>query len=381
MPTKVKELPLEEMELRWRRARERMDEDGLDAILVTEKGNFGYFSGARVSTQWANKMRPNIAIVPRKGDPALLIYSLEKPRTIAASHVPNVQSYVDAPFPPADAIELLKSLGLENGKIGMEYGESQRMWFSQNHLEDIKAGMPGAEFVDGSGTIEWLRLHKTPVEIEKLKAAAVTSQRALERLYPTIQLGMTARQITQQLTIFMLEEGADLRAPGNIGGEFNNWPDDYVMQKGDVIRFDFGAIREGYWADICRRVALVENERAQRDQEVLWKMITACQDALGPDILVSRIHQIHNQQAEAAGFPGAPSAKRIGHGLGIDASEPPSLSAEDDTVLEPGMVVTLEPRFPSEYGTAHIEETYVITEDGYEMISSGQSQFLTIVGK
>jgi Xaa-Pro aminopeptidase len=376
-----REYPREEMELRWNRARAQMEADGLDAILVTERGNFWWFSGARGSTQFYNKMRPNVAVVPRVGDPFLIVYSLEQKRTAALSWVPNVLTYVDAPFPPEVAVKALKEFGLAEARIGLEFGESQRMWFSRNHLDAISAGLPGAQLVDGSPTIENLRLHKTPFEITLLKDSINTAQRALDRAVPQIRLGMTARDLAQLLTVLMIEEGADLRSPGDVGGDFKNLPPDHVFESREVVKVDFGAVRKGYWSDICRRVTFKPgNEEALRDQELIWHLLTSCAEALGPGVPVSRIHEIHNREVEKAGHPPVPKGKRIGHGLGIDPSEPPSISGDAPTILEPGMVVTLEPRFPTSYGGAHIEEDFVITENGCEWLSGGQSKEILIVG-
>jgi Xaa-Pro aminopeptidase len=378
MPTK--EYPREEMELRWQRAHAQMDREGLDALVVTERGNFWWLTGVRISNQFYNKMRPTIAILPKGRPPTLIVYSLEQRQIADASWAPDVRSFVDAPFPPEVAVDALKDLGLAEGNIGLELGASQRMWFSVGHLEAVRDGLPSARFVDGSNAMEHLRLHKTALEVHKIRDAIDTAQNGLDRLTPELKVGMTAREVTARLTILMIEEGADLRNPGGIGGDFQGLPDDYQFVPGDVKRFDFGAVRAGYWSDICRRVVFQENDHARRHQDVLWRMMTRCIEALGPGVPVARIHDIHNQELARAGYPPLPPGKRVGHGLGIDPSEPPSLSAAEDTILEPGMVVTIEPRFDADYGLAHLEEDLLITENGYEWLSGGQSQELKVVG-
>ena len=202
---------------------------------------------------------------------------------------------------------------------------------------------------------------------------------ALDRLTANLRAGLSAREVAAQLTMLMIQEGADLRAPGGIGAEFSSLPDDHAFAAGEVIRFDFGAVRQGYWADICRRVAFGRNEQAERHQEILNQMMARMMGELGPGVPVTRFHALHDAELKRAGYPPLPPSKRIGHGLGLDPSEPPSLSGEDDTVLEPGMVVTLEPRFNAAYGLAHIEETFVITDAGSELISGGQSKRLITV--
>src|SRR5690242_2352759 len=136
MTANGKEYPREEMELRWGRATELMEKNGLDALFITERGNFWWLNGARSSTPFYNKMRPNVAIMPKGRSPSLLVYSLERARTAESTWAEDVRSFVDAPFPPRSAIDLLEELGLERSRIGMEFGASQRMWFSIGQLEE-----------------------------------------------------------------------------------------------------------------------------------------------------------------------------------------------------------------------------------------------------
>jgi Xaa-Pro dipeptidase len=376
-----KEYPREEMELRWRRAHERMEIDGLDAIIVTERGNFWHLAGVRSSTQFYNKMRPTVAILPRGKPPTLIVYSLEKERLGKGGWVTDIRTYTDAPFPPQVGIDVLKDIGLSEAKIGMEYGESQRVWFSINHLEAIKAGLPQAQFVDGSSTIEWLRLHKTQLEVEKLRKSIATSQRAYNRLVPRLEPGMTMGQVAKDFAGLLIEEGCDGRSPAALGGDFLALPPDHVLGPGSVLWSDWCSVQDGFTSDIARRAAFTPlAPNVQRDQEWLWQVISKCASALGPGVPMADIHRLHNEELARLGFDPLPAGKRIGHGLGIDPSEPPSLSADTDALLEPGMVVTVEPRFPASYGKAHIEEVYVITENGYEMISGGEGRDLSIVG-
>ena len=72
----MKDFPQHEFEQRWERARTLMDQVGLDAILVTERTNYRYFSGSR-TIQHNNKQRPMIVLVPKKGEPVMMVYGLE----------------------------------------------------------------------------------------------------------------------------------------------------------------------------------------------------------------------------------------------------------------------------------------------------------------
>jgi Xaa-Pro aminopeptidase len=71
-------------------------------------------------------------------------------------------------------------------------------------------------------------------------------------------------------------------------------------------------------------------------------------------------------------------AGRVGHGLGFDVTEPPHVSEEDSTVLEPGMTITMEPGVATEYGIFHVEENVIVTESDPEVISVSPRELRTL---
>ena len=157
----AKDFPRDEYERRWTRARDLMDRAGFDALYVTEKNNYRYFSGHR-TLQFGNKMRPMTLLIPRDRDPILLIYGLEAGDAKEQGWIDDVRSYVDVPFPWILIADTLKDVGLANARIGCELGPNQRMWLTFQDFEAVRAAMPSAEFVDASDVLVRCRLSKAP---------------------------------------------------------------------------------------------------------------------------------------------------------------------------------------------------------------------------
>ncbi len=143
------------------------------------------------------------------------------------------------------------------------------------------------------------------------------------------------------------------------------------------------AIFRGYNADIARRAVFGRPSDDQRRQhDLIWGIASACIAAVAPGARASDVARVCNEQMRRAGYPELVGPKRVGHGIGLDPSEPPSLSLADQTVLEPGMVVTPEPRIDLPSGERlHVEEDIVVsaeTPEGHEWLSRGAAELATI---
>src|SRR5262249_26534882 len=96
-----------------------------------------------------------------------------------------------------------------------------------------------------------------------------------------------------------------------------------------------------------------------------------CLKRVKPGAKVSDVAAFSNQELVAMGKKPLSPIKRIGHGVGLEATTPPSLNMLDDTVFQPGMTVAVEPRFETEIGGMLLEETVVVTNSGYQLLSTG----------
>ena len=117
---------------RYERAHALMERDGLEALVISEKNNYWYFSGL-ISYQLDHIQRPQICFLP-SGKPLLLVYGNDKAKAKALPWVGDVRAYTDVPFPEEMIAGCLKEMGLGEAKLGFELGDDQRLGFPANYL-------------------------------------------------------------------------------------------------------------------------------------------------------------------------------------------------------------------------------------------------------
>ncbi|MED4017062.1 M24 family metallopeptidase [Sutcliffiella cohnii] len=243
----------------------------------------------------------------------------------------------------------------------------------------------GAELVPISGVIEKLRLIKTEQEINILKEATQIADAAFEHILTYIKPGITELDVSNELEFFMRKQGAVsssfdiIVASGHRSALPHGVASSKVIESGEFVTLDFGAFYKGYNSDITRTVAVgtpsdelvniynVVLEAQLRGMRGIKAGITGREaDALTRDYITEK------------GF-GEYFGHSTGHGLGMEVHEGPSLSLKSDTILEPGMVVTVEPGiYIAGLGGVRIEDDTVVTADGNESLSHSTKELIIL---
>src|SRR5215813_6116940 len=374
------EAPFEESEYRQRyeRAQALMDRDGLDALVVSEKNNYWYFSGL-ISYQLDHIQRPQICILPKSGKPLLLVYGNDKAKAKALPWIGSVRAYTDVPFPQEMIADSLKEMGLAEAKLGFELGDDQRLGFPVNYLSRLTEALPKAQIKDGTAGLTEMRIIKSPQEIEFMRKACEISVREYDRCLPQLHPGMTRREIADKLYISMIEEGAHPRHPGFLMLNSSTRYDDRRYNKGDRMVADFGACYEGYYGDITRMAIFGEpTDDQKKDHRMACDVIDLCFEAMQPGAPIAELSRIANRELLKRGYQTVDSPKRIGHGIGMARAEPPSLNEVEKGLHRPGMILALEPKVRSEKSAVHLEEDVLITESGPEFLTTGRRKLAII---
>ncbi len=371
--------PDKEYTERHERAQALMQRDGLDALIVSEKNNYWYFTGL-ISYQLDHIQRPQICILPKSGKPLLLIYGNDKSKAKALPWVGEVRDYVDVPFPREMIAGCIKEMGLGEAKLGFELGDDQRLGFPVNYLSALTEALPKAEIRDGAAALTEMRILKSPREIDCMRKACDISVKAYARCLPQLKPGMTRRQVADRLFISMIEEGAHPRHPGFLMLNASTRYDDRRYEKGDRMVADFGACYEGYYGDVTRQAIFGEpTDEHKRDHETNCDVIDRCFESMKVGGAIAEVSRVANRELVKRGYQAVESPKRIGHGIGMSRAEPPSLNEVETEVYRPGMVLALEPKVRSEKSAVHLEEDILITERGAEFLTTGRRQ-LAIIG-
>jgi len=263
-------------------------------------------------------------------------------------------------------------LGFEDSITFAEYGKMSDC-FTAERLEST------------SDLVLKLRAVKDAGELKRLRAAQAVTDAAFAHIVKFMRPGMTEREVQLELEDFMVRHGAEglafssIVATGANGADPHAIPGKARLQAGQCVVMDFGAKAYGYCSDMTRMVFLGEPEGIMRDA---WDTLRCANEtveaALKPGMTGAQAHQLAEKVLEEGGF-GGKMGHGLGHGVGIDIHELPVLSPRNDSPLEAGNVVTVEPGIylPGQFGM-RLEDCGVITEGGYDVFTRTSHDLVVI---
>lgn len=225
--------------------------------------------------------------------------------------------------------------------------------------------------------IHSLRAIKMEDEIKNIKIAQEISERALNKLLPTIKLGMTEKEIAFNLEFLIKKEGADaisfdlIVASGPNSAVPHAEPSNKKVENGDFITIDMGAVYNGYHSDMTRTVAFGKiSEKKTLVYETVLQAQNKAMKTIKPNAFCKEVDDIARNFIYENGYEGC-FGHALGHGVGLEIHETPLLSSRSEAVLKPGMIVTVEPGIylKKEFGV-RIEDMVLVTEVGYENLTS-----------
>jgi len=230
--------------------------------------------------------------------------------------------------------------------------------------------------VPTKGVVEKLRLRKTPEEVERIRKAQALAEEALAHVLPLLRPGVEEREIALEVEFFLKRRGAEGAAfpPIVASGERGALPHARASEKrlkaGELVTLDLGARLEGYHSDMTRTFALGRpKEELRRAYKAVEEALEAALAALAPGKTGKEVDAVARKALEAHGLDRY-FVHSLGHGVGLAVHEGPSLSPYGEEVLEPGMVVTVEPGvYLPGLGGVRLEELVLLTESGVELLS------------
>ncbi len=334
---------------------------GVDAVALVPGPNFTRV----VLHPFHSHERPFVLVIPAEGTPAALVPNLELRSWDLVGFEGAVFDWRDQVGYDAAFAALMDHLNIASLAV-----EGQVMRVFVHHA--MLRARPDLQIVDAEREISALRMVKTPVEIDAIKAAIGISERALERTLASVRLGQTEKEIEQTLIQNLFAEGAEDHAfhPIVAAGDGSARPHakargDYGVKAGDALLLDFGARKFGFAADITRTVFL--DHATDEASEVYDTVLRA--NIAGFDVTRAGVtaHQIDD--AVTAVLEASPFADRIrtktGHGLGRDVHEAPYIMRGNHQVLPAGTIFTNEPGlYQIDNFGVRIEDDVLITDDG-----------------
>lgn len=377
--------PPDEFHARIDRAQKAMIAAGIDVLWITSETNHVYFSGFR-SPSFATRARPITMLIPADGAPVVIVSRNQQGQALAASWVPDIRIHGGLePEALAVVVDVLRERGLGSARIGCELGEEQRLGMTYLGFQEMRATLDKAEWVDASALLWRLRSIKSEREIACLRDIGGILGRAYDRMLAAIHPGAVERDVHRELVLSLVEQGADGPAyaaihsgPGNyrrIGG-----PSDRRLAAGDLLWVDTGVARNGYYADYMRIVSVGQpSDTHRRRYAIVHEAVQMMLEAARPGEPIAELMRICRRHFALNGVE-LGAATRAGHGVGADLAEPPSIVDTNETPLEVGMTLAIEPAIAADDGFIAVEENFVVTAGGADLLSSPSPAELLALG-
>ena len=366
---------LSEFEVRTRRAQTLMEAHGLSALLLTTEPEVRYFTGF-LTRFWESPTRPWFLILPVIGKPVAVIPSIGA-ALMGQTWIDDIRTW-SAPDLADDGVTLLSDALIEltptDGAIGLPDGHENHVRMPWADLARVKSAIGTRSTTGDHGIIRALRMVKSVAEIAKIETACAIGGRAFARVTEIAGEGVPLEEVFRRFQMHCLDEGADW-VPYLAGGAEQNGYADVIsparatpLVKGDVLMLDTGLVWDGYFCDFDRNWSIgPATEQVQSAHAHLVEASDAAFEIARPGTTAADLFYAMNDvlTRDAEGT----DAGRLGHGLGMSLTEWPSLIPSDHTVLEPGMVLTLEPGIAVGDKILVHEENIVITETAPRFIS------------
>ena len=348
---------------RIKTAQKLIAEESLDAMLVSSPENRHYLSGFT-------------------GSAGYLI--ITKSETILATDFRYVeQATIQSPDYIIHRIssgevwfsELAQSLNL--GSIGFESQNMSHAIHSafNSSLQKLSSGkIP--DFVPTSGLLESMRLIKDAEESSLLTKAIEISDQALDTVKELISPGMTERQVAWELEKMMRELGADGPSFPTIVGTRGNGalphhrPDDTIIQSGDPIVIDMGAMYKGYCSDLTRTIFIGQpDDHFKKIYSIVLEAQTTAESSIRHGLTAGDADKIARDIISNSGY-GENFGHSLGHGVGLEVHESPVLGPKSKDILQEGMFFTIEPGiYISGWGGVRIEDIVTIENGSTRILS------------
>jgi Xaa-Pro aminopeptidase len=353
------------MEKRLIKLRKFMNENSLDCMLISKPESRRYFSGFSGSA--------GMLLISKHSNKLLTDFRYTEQAAAQATQYEIVR-YSNIGKTLA---EVIKELGVI--QVGFEgdfvtYDGHQEL---ANNLQSINL-IPVQ--------LDALRMIKDEAEIVSIKKAVEIADNAFSKILSFIKPGMSEQEVALELEYYMRKFGAEkpafdtIMASGKRGALPHGRASEKIIEIGDLVTMDFGAVYKGYHSDITRTICMGKATTKQQD---IYKIVLAAQlagvQAVAPGKVGKEVDAISRNVIVNAGF-GEFFGHGLGHGLGLNIHEEPRLSpANIHTVLMKNMVVTVEPGiYLPDWGGVRIEDTVLVSDEGCQILTASSKQLIEL---
>ena len=331
--------------------------------------NVTYLSGYHNIDQHILPEIMNAVIYPLEGEPTFMLYVNYNPLVTFVKDVRRFPGYADRETAIMTLTDILHEKGLSGERVGIE-----KRYLSAHNWEVIQKEFPEVYWTDGTDVIERTRHIKTPAEVELLRAAVRSTDRAIFMAYTGARPTDTEKSVGDAMSHWAQRMGADIVSFNVIAsGQRSDWGHflgaDVPLEPGSVMRCDFGAMYQGYFTDLARMA--VVGQPSQRQRTPTRGSLRCRRRASRRPGPASRAKSCSTSRSSRTSSAGWATGAWWATAWALAIHERPIACPGEPWVVEEGMVMciengSLEERYNERY---HIEDTVLITKDGYELLS------------
>jgi Xaa-Pro dipeptidase len=333
-----------------------MESERVGAAYLSDPISIAYLTGFR-----ADPHERLMALAVRDGEAVLIVPGLEEESATAAARGVAVHAWRDGDDPWS---LVASALGGHAGRLAVE-----KAHLSLAGWERLRAVAGDARAVDAGAELRRLRARKAPDELARLERAARITDEVTEQVLAELAAGRSELEVAAAIDLRIASAGAQLSfgtlvQSGPHSAQPHLRPGGRRLEAGDLVLLDFGAAFEGYRADTTRMAVVgAPDPRQVKVHQIVLAAHDAALAAVREGVTVGAVDEAARAVIRAAGL-GERFIHRVGHGLGLESHEAPSLDPGGETVLEAGMVITIEPGvYLPGWGGVRIEDDVVVEAD------------------
>ena len=351
---------------RLEKIRKLLDEFSLDAFYITHIPNIRYITGFSGSSAYV--------IITKDKD---YFFTDFRYKEQSADQVKGFEIIVNT-NPSAEVNRILNESGIKNAGF-----ESTHITYHQ--LDNLKSAHAGISFKPMPEYIEKLTMQKNPDELLKIEKACGITDKVFENILGIIKPGMKERDISAEISYLHKLFGAEkdsfdpIVASGWRGALPHGMASDKIMESGEMVTLDFGCVYEGFCSDMTRTISLGKpGDEMKKIYDIVLESQKSAVSAAKEGITTIQLDAVARDYINSKGYEGK-FGHGLGHGLGIEVHEMPSVSRKSDIKILLNTVVTIEPGIYIEgLGGVRIEDDIIIKENGCEILNNSTKELIII---
>ena len=382
-----------EYERRMDRTRERMREEGLDALVVSDPSNMNYLAGY---DGWSFYVHQCVVVTPDRDEPVWVGRQMDATGARATTWLSEGSirwyddDYVHSPYDlhPMDRIaEVIADLGVDDGTVGVEM---DAYYFTARSFQRLQRQLPDADLADADLLVNWLRIEKSERELEYMEQAARISEAAMRAGLDAVEAGVpeseAAAAIYETLVTGTDEFGGDYPSivPLMPSGDYTGTPHltwtDRKFERGDPVIVELSGCRNRYHSPLARTTFVGDPpDEIRETADIVVEGLNAALDAAEPGVTAESVERAWRDTIAKYDVE---KADRIGYSMGL--GYPPdwgehtaSLRPGDETVLTENMTFHTIPGLWFDDFGVEISETFRVTSSGAETLAEFPRELFT----